>query len=261
MFEFSSCLLADYAINLVSGSSRLGLWSGYKEFHCFVGRILALLLYIVLQVDRVHRIVYSKLLLKFFLLPFVDNPSYSVTRPSEVSGTSGSLKDVPIYAFLEYSSISWMAIFSITRQFWRSVEYQYAVLSSKNTPYCLKEHILRLDYKTQYAVLGRRFDTSYPTGGYGVSVILLDAAYGKHRGLYAVIGKWFKAFSCRSPWRGYAVSLSLDTALLTDTPVGTSCCNRKSRRYVCAVYGDSVQQECYRPLDMAASMDTHADVT
>ncbi|GKA31962.1 hypothetical protein Tco_0718329 [Tanacetum coccineum] len=31
--------------------------------------------------------------------------------------------------------------------------------------------------------------------------------------------------------------------------------------YVCAVYGNSVQQECYRPLDMAASMDTHADVT
>ncbi|GJT35492.1 hypothetical protein Tco_0925911 [Tanacetum coccineum] len=30
------------------------------------------------EVDRVHRIMYSKLLLKFFLLPFVDNPSYCV---------------------------------------------------------------------------------------------------------------------------------------------------------------------------------------
>ncbi|GKA03655.1 putative reverse transcriptase domain-containing protein [Tanacetum coccineum] len=29
--------------------------------------------------------------------------------------------------------------------------------------------IRRLDSKTQYAVLNRRFDTSYPTGGYGVS--------------------------------------------------------------------------------------------
>nr|GEX76487.1 proteasome subunit beta type-5-like [Tanacetum cinerariifolium] len=34
----------------------------------------------------------------------------------------------------------------------------------------------------------------------------------------------------------------------------------KSREDV-PVCGDSVQQECYRPLDMAASMDTHADVT
>ncbi|GKE27745.1 hypothetical protein Tco_1443129 [Tanacetum coccineum] len=30
--------------------------------------------------------------------------------------------------------------------------------------------IRRLDSKTQYAILIRRFDTSYPTGGYGVSV-------------------------------------------------------------------------------------------
>ncbi|GKD40435.1 hypothetical protein Tco_1260642 [Tanacetum coccineum] len=52
---------------------------------------------------------------------------------------------------------------------YRSVEYQYAVLNSQNTPYCLEEQIRRLDCKTQYAVLGRRFDTSYPTGGYGVS--------------------------------------------------------------------------------------------
>ncbi|GJU23684.1 hypothetical protein Tco_1157026 [Tanacetum coccineum] len=35
MFEFSSCLLADSAINLVSDSSRLGLRLGYEEFPLF----------------------------------------------------------------------------------------------------------------------------------------------------------------------------------------------------------------------------------
>ncbi|GJU65466.1 hypothetical protein Tco_1476866 [Tanacetum coccineum] len=35
MFEFSSCLLADSAINLASDSSRLGLRSGYEEFPLF----------------------------------------------------------------------------------------------------------------------------------------------------------------------------------------------------------------------------------
>ncbi|GJX52799.1 hypothetical protein Tco_0281168 [Tanacetum coccineum] len=35
--------------------------------------------------------------------------------------------------------------------------------------------IRRLDCETQYAVLIRRFDTSYPTGGYGVSDIEADA--------------------------------------------------------------------------------------
>ncbi|GKA88075.1 hypothetical protein Tco_0809839 [Tanacetum coccineum] len=35
MFEFSSCLLADSTINLVSDSSRLGLRSGYEEFSLF----------------------------------------------------------------------------------------------------------------------------------------------------------------------------------------------------------------------------------
>ncbi|GJY28216.1 hypothetical protein Tco_0403983 [Tanacetum coccineum] len=52
---------------------------------------------------------------------------------------------------------------------YRSVECQYAVLNSQNTPYCLEKQIRRLDNRIQYAVLGRRFDTSYPTGGYGVS--------------------------------------------------------------------------------------------
>ncbi|GJT56125.1 hypothetical protein Tco_0991179 [Tanacetum coccineum] len=33
----------------------------------------------------------------------------------------------------------------------------------------LEEQIRRLDCRIQYAVLGRRFDTSYPTGGYDVS--------------------------------------------------------------------------------------------
>nr|GEV42701.1 hypothetical protein [Tanacetum cinerariifolium] len=45
----------------------------------------------------------------------------------------------------------------------------YAVLSLQNTPYCLEEQIHRLDCRIQYAVLGRKFDTSYLAGGYGVS--------------------------------------------------------------------------------------------
>ncbi|GJY97428.1 reverse transcriptase domain, reverse transcriptase zinc-binding domain protein [Tanacetum coccineum] len=44
----------------------------------------------------------------------------------------------------------------------RHIEFaEYAVLFGKQ--------IRRLDCETQYAVLIRRFDTSYPTGGYGVS--------------------------------------------------------------------------------------------
>ncbi|GJZ61721.1 hypothetical protein Tco_0617858 [Tanacetum coccineum] len=35
MFEFSSCLLVDSALNLVNDSSRLGLRSGYEEFPLF----------------------------------------------------------------------------------------------------------------------------------------------------------------------------------------------------------------------------------
>ncbi|GKD80726.1 hypothetical protein Tco_1347565, partial [Tanacetum coccineum] len=35
MFEFSSCLLANSAMNFVSDSSRLGLRSGYEEFPLF----------------------------------------------------------------------------------------------------------------------------------------------------------------------------------------------------------------------------------
>ncbi|GJV91265.1 hypothetical protein Tco_1539078 [Tanacetum coccineum] len=52
---------------------------------------------------------------------------------------------------------------------YRSVEYQYTVLILQNTSYFLEKQIRRLDCRIQYAVLGRRFDTSYPTGGYGVS--------------------------------------------------------------------------------------------
>ncbi|GJX11678.1 hypothetical protein Tco_0201537 [Tanacetum coccineum] len=37
-----------------------------------------------------------------------------------------------------------------------------------NTPYCLGEQILCLDCRIQYIVLGRRFDMSNPTGGYGI---------------------------------------------------------------------------------------------
>ncbi|GJW42873.1 hypothetical protein Tco_0071672 [Tanacetum coccineum] len=43
-----------------------------------------------------------------------------------------------------------------------------------NTPYCLEEQIRCLDYRDQYTVLSRRVDTSYPTGGYGVSVDLSE---------------------------------------------------------------------------------------
>ncbi|GJS99180.1 hypothetical protein Tco_0820350 [Tanacetum coccineum] len=43
-----------------------------------------------------------------------------------------------------------------------------------NTPYCLEEQIRCLDCINQDAVLSRRFDTSYPTGGYGVSVDLSE---------------------------------------------------------------------------------------
>ncbi|GJT22912.1 hypothetical protein Tco_0892849 [Tanacetum coccineum] len=55
-----------------------------------------------------------------------------------------------------------------------SVECQYAVLILQNTPYCLEEQIRCLDYRDQYTVLSRRVDTSYPTGGYGVSVDLSE---------------------------------------------------------------------------------------
>ncbi|GJZ45825.1 hypothetical protein Tco_0593421 [Tanacetum coccineum] len=57
---------------------------------------------------------------------------------------------------------------------YRSVEGQYAVLILQNTPYCLEEHIHCLDCRDQYAILSRRVDTSYPTGGYGVSVDLSE---------------------------------------------------------------------------------------
>ncbi|GJZ72120.1 hypothetical protein Tco_0635971 [Tanacetum coccineum] len=55
-----------------------------------------------------------------------------------------------------------------------SVEGRYAVLILQNTSYCLEEQICCLDCRDQYAVLSRRFDTSYPTGGYGVSVDLSE---------------------------------------------------------------------------------------
>ncbi|GJU83030.1 hypothetical protein Tco_1285395 [Tanacetum coccineum] len=55
-----------------------------------------------------------------------------------------------------------------------SAEGQYAVLILQNTPYCLEEQIRCLDCRDQYVVLSRRVDTSYPTGGYGVSVDLSE---------------------------------------------------------------------------------------
>ncbi|GKG10259.1 hypothetical protein Tco_0339005, partial [Tanacetum coccineum] len=53
-----------------------------------------------------------------------------------------------------------------------SAEGQYAVLIIENTPYCLEEKIRCLDCRDQYDVLRGKVDTSYPSGGYGVSVDL-----------------------------------------------------------------------------------------
>ncbi|GKG38399.1 hypothetical protein Tco_0460111, partial [Tanacetum coccineum] len=55
-----------------------------------------------------------------------------------------------------------------------SAEGQYAVLITQNTPYRLEEQIRHLDYRSQYAILSGKVDTSYPTGGYGVSVDLSE---------------------------------------------------------------------------------------
>ncbi|GKC27639.1 hypothetical protein Tco_1034933 [Tanacetum coccineum] len=57
---------------------------------------------------------------------------------------------------------------------YKSAEGQYAILILQNTPYCLEEQIHSLDCINQYDVLSIRFDTSYPTGGYGVSVDLSE---------------------------------------------------------------------------------------
>ncbi|GJX22495.1 hypothetical protein Tco_0226940 [Tanacetum coccineum] len=55
-----------------------------------------------------------------------------------------------------------------------SAEGQYTVLMLQDTPYYLEEQIRCLDCRDQYVVLSRRVDTSYPTGGYGVSVDLSE---------------------------------------------------------------------------------------
>nr|GEU71828.1 hypothetical protein [Tanacetum cinerariifolium] len=54
----------------------------------------------------------------------------------------------------------------------KQAEGQYTVMIIQNTPYCLEEQIRCLDYKDQYDVLSGKADTSYPTGGYGLSVDL-----------------------------------------------------------------------------------------
>nr|GEY07161.1 hypothetical protein [Tanacetum cinerariifolium] len=51
---------------------------------------------------------------------------------------------------------------------------QYVVLTLQNTLYCLEEQIRCLDCRDQYVVLSGRVDTSYPTGGYGISVDLSE---------------------------------------------------------------------------------------
>nr|GEY21773.1 hypothetical protein [Tanacetum cinerariifolium] len=50
----------------------------------------------------------------------------------------------------------------------------YAVLILQYTSYCLEEQIHSLDCRDQYVVLSGRVDTSYLTGGYGVSVDLSE---------------------------------------------------------------------------------------
>ncbi|GJT76884.1 hypothetical protein Tco_1043609 [Tanacetum coccineum] len=50
MFDFSSCLFADSAMNLVSDSSNVSLRSGYEEFLLLRCRNLALIAYTVLQI-------------------------------------------------------------------------------------------------------------------------------------------------------------------------------------------------------------------
>ncbi|GJT14491.1 hypothetical protein Tco_0861533 [Tanacetum coccineum] len=51
---------------------------------------------------------------------------------------------------------------------------QYAILIIQNTAYFLEEQIRCLDCRDQYAVLGGKVDTSYLTGGYGISVDLSE---------------------------------------------------------------------------------------
>ncbi|GJZ06327.1 hypothetical protein Tco_0063400 [Tanacetum coccineum] len=55
-----------------------------------------------------------------------------------------------------------------------SAEGQYGVLNLQNTPYCLEEQIRCLDCRDQYDVLSGKVDTSYPSGGYGISVDLSE---------------------------------------------------------------------------------------
>ncbi|GKB78162.1 hypothetical protein Tco_0945057 [Tanacetum coccineum] len=81
----------------------------------------------------------------------------STSNPSEPS-SKGFLN----YAFLLGRSMAYVH-FS-----------QYAVLIILNMPYRLKEQIRRLDCRNQYDVLSGKVDTSYPTGGYGVSVDLSE---------------------------------------------------------------------------------------
>ncbi|GKA69727.1 hypothetical protein Tco_0775791 [Tanacetum coccineum] len=90
---------------------------------------------------------------------------------------------------------------------------EYAVLLGKQ--------IRRLDCETQYAVLIRRFDTSYPTGGYGVSVSEKDSIRRIQQGRYGVLGwiPWSARYSeyavlgigqtrfLVKSWRRYTVSL------------------------------------------------------
>ncbi|GJV23969.1 hypothetical protein Tco_1376664 [Tanacetum coccineum] len=150
MIEFSSCLLADSAINLV---------------------------------DRVHPTMYSRLIPKFFLLPFVDNLSFVelawIADKTVRSFSTLGLEDVQCAIFSKYfchllnAILASVAVLEGGQYLSRNLVLRtsHVVIDPDGwfLSYLLAAPIRRLDSKTQYDVMIRRFDTSYPTGGYGVS--------------------------------------------------------------------------------------------
>ncbi|GJZ92644.1 hypothetical protein Tco_0664709 [Tanacetum coccineum] len=245
IYEFSSCLFADSAMNLVSDSSNVCLRSGYEEFpllRCFSGngtfRVKDLFsgnIEPIIKQDyflHINQIVlgtFHQELLKSFpsskeafvmfllkvvnLLYFLCSASsdlrlqlrtweklealldlespmeYEIISSSECSLMSknkssfGELDStrpgVSEILFFERDTLSRFSKGMINTPYsinlntpYGSAEGQYAVLTLQNMPYCLEEQIRCLDCRDQYVVLSGRVDTSYPTGGYGVSLDL-----------------------------------------------------------------------------------------
>ncbi|GJV75613.1 ribonuclease H-like domain-containing protein [Tanacetum coccineum] len=67
------------------------------------------------------------------------------------------------------------------------------ILIIQHTLYCLEEQIRRLDYRSQNAVLSGKVDTSYPTGGYGVSVDLVPDRV-EFRGTQSLLEQWKESY-------------------------------------------------------------------